>query len=356
MKTKGFLQTIMAIALMAVAPYYVQAQVVEKEESQETVRKGMTVNGRSATPQEKAVASKMVRQAGQMTKKATQMAVSAVTDPSKARQLGSELEEMGNDLERMGDSLEALAEDTTFFYEGEDSDDVYVTAEDWEDFTNKMEETFGENIQFFDTWWGKILGGVIGVMIGILGILIAIFVIALVFGVLTSPLWIVGLIIWLIARGTRSNPTNMPPHANVHGTSSANLGGTASASKAANAGGTTTSQYSTNQGTTFTGTTLYPDENSEMWRSGVMWSCVGVGLIVFFVALGMKALWGIGALVACIGVAKLVIASTTKSNKNNGAPQQESFVTGLGAEDNAQPKSNAGTNAPSSNDYNKNEN
>ena len=52
-----------------------------------------------------------------------------------------------------------------------------------------------------------------------------------------------------------------------------------------------------------------------MWKSGIMWSCVGVGLILVVLGIGLDGLWGIGALVACIGVAKLVIATTTKKQQ-----------------------------------------
>ena len=49
-----------------------------------------------------------------------------------------------------------------------------------------------------------------------------------------------------------------------------------------------------------------------------MVTCVGIGLIVLFLSVGFDSFWGIGALVACIGVAKLIIATTTKNKNKNG--------------------------------------
>ena len=52
-----------------------------------------------------------------------------------------------------------------------------------------------------------------------------------------------------------------------------------------------------------------------MWKSGIMYSCVGLGLILLFYSIGLEGLWGVGALVACIGVAKMVIAKTSNKKK-----------------------------------------
>ena len=56
-----------------------------------TVDAQMTVNGRPATKEEKAVAGQMVKQGVQMAKKGAQMAVTAVANPSKTDEIEKEL-------------------------------------------------------------------------------------------------------------------------------------------------------------------------------------------------------------------------------------------------------------------------
>lgn len=302
MKTKKFLSTLMAALTLAAAPLYTFAQSdATTSQEEDAVSSTMTVNGRPATPQQKAVAKQMAKQGAQMAKKGAQMAISAVTDPSKAQQIGDELEQMGNELERMGDSLETLAEDTTFFYEGEDSDAVFVD-EDWEEFGNQLKEDLGLN-----TWWGKLFGGGLGILAGIFGILVAILVIVLVFGLLTAPIWILALIIWLIVRSSRTKTAPQPaPAQGLAGQPNSENPSTAGSAQA------TTSNY----------VQPYPDENMEMWKSGVMLCCVGVGLILLFLGLDLDVFWGVGALVVCVGVAKLVIATTTKKKQEQGDSHQ----------------------------------
>ena len=208
MKTKYFFLMAMAAMMMAATP----ASSLRAEETADSTKNagvsvklsGMTVNGKPATAQQKAVAKKMTRQGAQMAKKGMQLAMSAVTNPDKAEKLGDELEQMGEEMERLGDSLETLAEDTTFFYEGEDSDEVELLSESDLD---EISRDFSENFGWLDSWWGKLLGGGLGIMGGILGILIAIFVVVLLFALFTSPIWVLALIIWLIVRGSRTNPT-----------------------------------------------------------------------------------------------------------------------------------------------------
>ena len=79
----------------------------------------------------------------------------------------------------------------------------------------------------------------------------------------------------------------------------------------------------------------YRDENMEMFKSGIMYSCVGLGLILLFVSIGLEDLWGIGALVACIGLAKILISKFSKNKRRmqDSAPRQETIVTGLGNEE-----------------------
>lgn len=320
MKTKYFFLMAMAAMMMAATP----ASSLRAEETADSTKNagvsvklsGMTVNGKPATAQQKAVAKKMTRQGAQMAKKGVQLAMSAVTNPDKAEKLGDELEQMGNEMERLGDSLETLAEDTTFFYEGEDSDEVELLSEsDLDEIGRDLSENFG----WLDSWWGKLLGGGLGILGGILGILIAIFVVVLLFALFTSPIWVLALIIWLIVRGSRTNPTTTyqnPPMGGAQAAGQAQpLAGSANAGE-----GTSSSQMNAGGNATLSpmggvGGGLYPDENAEMWKSGIMWSCVGVGLILVFLGIGFDGLWGIGALVACIGVAKLVIATTTKKKQ-----------------------------------------
>jgi len=320
MKTKYFFLMAMAAMMMAATP----ASSLRAEETADSTKNagvsvklsGMTVNGKPATAQQKAVAKKMTKQGAQMAKKGVQLAMSAVTNPDKAEKLGDELEQMGEEMERLGDSLETLAEDTTFFYEGEDSDDVELFSEsDLDEIGRDLSENFG----WLDSWWGKLLGGGLGIMGGILGILIAIFVVVLLFALFTSPIWVLALIIWLIVRGSRTNPTTTyqnPPMGGAQAAGQAQpLAGSANAGE-----GTYSSQMNAGGNATLSpmggvGGGLYPDENAEMWKRGIMWSCVGVGLILVFLGIGFDGLWGIGALVACIGVAKLVIATTTKKKQ-----------------------------------------
>lgn len=320
MKTKYFFLMAMAAMMMAATP----ASSLRAEETADSTKNagvsvklsGMTVNGKPATAQQKAVAKKMTKQGAQMAKKGVQLAMSAVTNPDKAEKLGDELEQMGEEMERLGDSLETLAEDTTFFYEGEDSDDVELFSEsDLDEISRDLSENFG----WLDSWWGKLLGGGLGILGGILGILIAIFVVVLLFALFTSPIWVLALIIWLIVRGSRTNPTTTyqnPPMGGAQAAGQAQpLAGSANAGE-----GTYSSQMNAGGNATLppmggVGGGLYPDENAEMWKSGIMWSCVGVGLILVFLGIGFDGLWGIGALVACIGVAKLVIATTTKKKQ-----------------------------------------
>ena len=333
MKTKYFFLMAVATMMMAATP----CSSLRAEETADSTRKAgvnvtlndMTVNGKPATPQQKAVAKQMTKQGAKMAKKGVQLAMSAVTNPDKAEKLGEELERMGDEMERLGDSLETLAEDTTFFYEGEDSDDVELLSEsDIDEIGQDFEESFG----WLSTWWGKLLGGGLGILGGLLAVLIAIFVVVFLFALFTSPIWVLALVIWLIVRGSRTKPTTTyqnPPMGPPTGQplSSTPQGGEGAAApqsqRDANAGAQPLGQQAILNGHPVgsTGyTQAYPDENAEMWKSGIMWSCVGVGLILVFFGIGLDGLWGIGALVACIGVAKLVIATTTKKK-----PEQQTY-------------------------------
>ena len=221
---------------------------------------GVTVNNRPATPQEKAVAKQMAKQGSKMAKKGVQLAVAAVTNPKKAEKIGQEMEELGNEMERLGDSLETLAEDTTFLYEGDEAEaDTMLTAEDFEDISEDFDHAFG----WLNSWWGKLLGGGFGLIAGMLGILIAIFVVILVFGILTAPLWIIALVIWLLVRNNRKPSTTAyvnPPLDPVSTTPTENP----TSDAAAGADGTAAP---TNPRPSYSQAAYvqpYPDENSEM--------------------------------------------------------------------------------------------
>ena len=363
MKTKQLFTILMAAATLAFNP----CTTLRAEELTDTLQKpasvpatqiqpasgpikGMTVNGRPATAAEKAMAKQMAKKGTQMAQKGVQMAVSAVTNPAKAEKLGEELEKMGEELEKMGDSLDSMAEDTTFLYE-EAETDTALTGSDIDDFIDGFEEGFGEDFGWLHTWWGKLLGGTLGILGGFLGILIALLVVVLLFGLFTSPLWIIALVFWLLIRSGRKPSTTayVNPPLNPSPTTPA---GTPTTDAAPETGdpAAQTAAYSTQpssfnaQPSTYNYTQPYPDENAEMWKSGIMYLCVGLGLIVLFLSIGADGLWGLGALVGCIGVAKLVISKTSKGKRYSDQPQQ------------MQQTSSTLTQQPQSDEYSKSEN
>jgi predicted lipid-binding transport protein (Tim44 family) len=210
-----------------------------------------------------------------------------------------------------------LSEDTTFLYEGPDS--VALSGDDFEDFIDGFEDGIGTDIPWLHGWWGKLLGGTLGLFGGLLAIFIAILVIVLLLAIFTSPLWVIALIIWLLVRDSRKR-------AKTAGYTGATISNTQSAPAAAPAAPAAAADPAADPAAAVQGGSQapaeepqmpiaqpYPNENEAMWKSGIMYSCVGVGLILVFVSIGAEGLWGVGALVACIGIAKLVIAKT--SNK-----------------------------------------
>jgi len=357
MNAKKFFTMMMAAMMVAAIP---SSSVLAEEamdstvvESKTTKTSNLTVNGRPATSQEKAVAKKMAKQGAKMAAKGVQMAAKAVSDPKEAERIADEMEAMGNEMERLGDSLESLAEDTTFFYEGDEeaSDTVAWTDEDVEEFFHNGKWKWSLPFIGFG-------GGILGILAGIIGILIAIFVVVLLFLLFTSPIWVIALLIWLAVRSSRKNKTTTyqnPPINPVASTTAQAAAGTEATPDVQATGtqtGTATASPQQPRPASYANGYVqpYPDENMEMWKSGIMYSCVGVGLIILFISIGAEDLWGVGALVGCIGVAKLVIASTTKGKKQStaSAPQSESFSTGLG--------DTTTNNDPSAPDYNKSEN
>ena len=310
---------------------------------------GFTVNGHPATPQQKQAAKQMVKQAAKMAGKAAQVAATAVTNPAKAEKLGEELEHMGDQLEAMGDDLERmdstlseLAEDTTFFYEGEDSDEVELDDED-------LEEIFGEWSDDGPGFW-RWITGVFGSGMGIFGTIMAgicvTLVLLLLFALFTSPIWVVFLLLFLIIRSGRKRESERISQAYQTTTASTAASATPNTARTAEPSAQQAQarqeRRQAPQPSASTARQPMPnawDENQETWKSGIRQSCLGIGFIICFFIVGWKILLVVGALLVCLGVAKLVIATTTKGRNGGRAasPQQESFVTGLGAVEDPEP-------------------
>ena len=267
-----------------------------------TTAKGEARSFRQATEKEKALAKEMALHGARMAGKSVQIAATSITDPDRAKDLGEELESMGEEMERMGDSLEALSDDTVFIYDAEECLDSTIVDDINEEFTDDFEGWIK------DTWIGKLLGGSLGLMGGLVAIILGIFAVVLVFGLLTSPLWIIALIIWLIVRSDKKKTQNRQYQYATQRVETA---------QTVDATGTTSTQGANATARVSEMTIENVDsERNEMWMSGVRQCCLGVGLIIFFIAIGLESLWGIGALVACLGVAKLVIAYSTKRKEH----------------------------------------
>ena len=58
-------------------------------------------------------------------------------------------------------------------------------------------------------------------------------------------------------------------------------------------------------------TTVYGSTDQELWNKGVKNVALGLGLIMLFGFWGAYALCGIGALIMCLGIGKMVIARTS---------------------------------------------
>ena len=59
-------------------------------------------------------------------------------------------------------------------------------------------------------------------------------------------------------------------------------------------------------------TTVYGSTDQELWNKGVKNVALGLGLIMLFGFWGAYALCGIGALIMCLGIGKMVIARTSR--------------------------------------------
>ena len=296
---KSIMSTAAMLALvLTLLPTTSRAEAVTDTTSTQKTKTEMTVNGRPATQQEKAVARAMVRQGGRMAGKGVQLAAAAITNPQRAEEIGAELEAMGDEMERMGDSLEALADDTTFLYEGEDEDSVALSDADVDDIISDLKREFNLDFDFGQSWWSRLLAGGLGLLIGGIAIVGVLLLVVLILGIVTAPLWIAGLILYLILRNDRKVKKTRMQSEQFH---TANVDAPINATE----DGATAMPQSEMAMNTDT-------ENQEICISGVRQCCIGVGLIVFFVAIGWNGFWGIGALVACLGVAKLIIAYSSK--------------------------------------------
>lgn len=291
--------------------------------------KGMTVNGHPATKQEKAVAKDMVRQGTRMADKGVQMAKAALTDPDKAEKLGDELEAMGDEMERMGDSLAALSEDTTFLYDGdEESDSLVLAQEDIDEIVNGLDEI---GSWFGDSWLGKFFGGSLGLLAGGFSIAVVLLILFFLLIIFTSPLWIAALIFYFIGRNDRKVRQQRQARAYaasssyVHDASATASNPVDSAEQSpSDASNAASTRESAERFTREDSTTPIESPDNDTWTSGVRQCCLGVGLIIFFVAFGWESLWGIGAIVACLGVSKLIIAYSAKRKANNYSSTRES--------------------------------
>ncbi len=198
-----------------------------------------------------------------------------------------------DDVDSVAALSESVDEDTTFFYEGDVADDSLLMAQD--DSLNYATEDFDMDIplEWFDSWWGKLIGGSLGIMGILIGIIAIIFVVLL----LTSPLWIFILIVWLLYRATRKDKAQTMNHSGDNYSRSPN-------------------NLKTNPSNT-------PDKtpsttSQEQWTSGIKQCCLGVGLILLFESIGADGLWGIGAIILCMGISKLIISKKNKEKEEAG--------------------------------------
>lgn len=94
------------------------------------------------------------------------------------------------------DTVEALSEDTTFFYEGEDTTEVIVSDSDFDDM---IEEWTSDN-GFLPHWLRGLFGGGLGILGVVLVLVVTLFVLILLLLIFTAPIWALLLIIWLLMR------------------------------------------------------------------------------------------------------------------------------------------------------------
>ena len=175
---------------------------------------------------------------------------------------------------------DTVAEDTTFFYEGEDTDTVEVSEGAFDDFVQSVQKEFHISSDELP-WWGSALLG-----------LFAILMVTLLLILLTAPLWILALIIWLVIRNNRRQ--NAPVQ-------------TAMASGQATATGQSTSPsiFDAPKGT-----------DAVLWRTGMNQCAWGVGLVTAALVLSSRLVAAVGLVLGCLGGSKLYLANREKKDAN----------------------------------------
>ena len=341
MQTKHFIPAIAALMMMALLPtqtIYANSTSLEEE----------TSDVRPATQKEKAVARKMAVKGAQMAKKGANMAVAAVTDPAQAEKIGEEMEKMGEEMERLGDSLDAMSQDTTFLWNEEDEDSIDEFVDnDLDDFVRGVNDGFGN---FGGPWYMKLFAIFLAFMV----IALLIFVGVLLFLIFTAPIWIIALIIYLIVKSRKKSSAATPtspasPAATTASPAAASATpaaattsaaspssvesqpvspADASPSAAAASPDATASAASPSAATSaqplpsITGGTEGGSSSIDPTLSSGIKQCgLGLGIIVLVLALGADPLWGIGALVALLGLAKVFIYYLGNRKNDNGVKE-----------------------------------
>ena len=92
-----------------------------------------------------------------------------------------------------------LSEDTTFFYEGEDTTEFSIYDQDFDDISDQWgsDESFISVVKSLssDSGWG--------IFAIFLMLFLALLFLILIFAFLTAPIWIIALILWLLFRKNR---------------------------------------------------------------------------------------------------------------------------------------------------------
>jgi len=103
------------------------------------------------------------------------------------------------DEELLLDTVDALSEDTTFFYEGEDTTEVVMSDADF----NDLIEEWTSDDSILPQWLRKLFDGGWGIVALLLVLVIFLFLFILLLAFCTAPIWIPVLIIVLLLRKSR---------------------------------------------------------------------------------------------------------------------------------------------------------
>lgn len=103
------------------------------------------------------------------------------------------------DEELLLDTVDALSEDTTFFYEGEDTTEVVMSDADF----NDLIEEWTSDDSILPQWLRKLFDGGWGIVALLLVLVIFLFLFILLLAFCTAPIWIPVLIIVLLLRKNR---------------------------------------------------------------------------------------------------------------------------------------------------------